>query len=135
MKKSELKALIRETIRESITDIILEDRLFSNIISEIMINTKKMVLESSNVQTVQPANKQPVSRYKEIASNFSSRNRDQFQRQTVEQTAERPVFDLMSENVSATDMQTYKKAEEMADAINTVPVKTLDFLFSGKKLM
>jgi hypothetical protein len=147
MKKSELKAIIKETIKECLTEVLLENRVFSNLISEVMKNTQRMVLENSS-PTVNPPKRQVVaepSRYKEIANNLSLRNRGEFHKETVSHVREEPkygesasAFDVMSsirEPADSNEMGAFGRLEEMAEAVNVIPSKTLDILFSNKKLI
>ena len=151
MKKSELKAIIKETIKECITEVLLENRVFSNLIGEVMRNTQKMVLENSSHMPSQPVAKQPSadhSRYREISENLSLRNRSEFHKETPtsvrqnprygEPAPDAPVYDVMSSGKDFSDLNeisAFSKIEEQAEAVNVIPVQTLDILFISKKLI
>jgi hypothetical protein len=146
MKKSELKAIIKETVKECIHEVLMENKVFSSMISEVIKQTKNIVLESSGAQVIQSQTRPQVaqlgpSRYKEISENM--RQRDTYAMETPrreilnEYDSESRYVKKEVEEENLGDVYgaaAYGKIAETAENCNVIPADTIAKLMGFSKI-
>ena len=158
MTKGELKKIIKETVKDCIREVLMENEIFSSIIKEVIVSTKNTVLESNNRISMQPTpnikntapefdnriSMQSIPNRKNIYNEAGAglRNRDQHTIETEDNYEPRKNHEVLSNQEvlrEIDDVSTVSKYSNGSDAVqymnelaeqsNTVPLDTLKSLF------
>jgi hypothetical protein len=143
MTKSEMRAIIKDMVKDCIKEAILDDKIFSTIIREVIQNTKEMVLEQNqeSYQRQEVVYQQPMvaqagaqPRQRRSLSEFGgidlpSRSRDRFE---INESSAGKAPAVREEPIREDDSKAFGYATQMADGINTVPLDTIMYLLKGK---
>lgn len=135
MKTSELRQIVKEMVKDCITEVLLENKIFSSIIKEIIISTKETILESNSYSTqkmvASPA-KKPSSHYLRLAEERNDRDLNKFIKSTENITENIMEGREREERLDNKEMEALTYSETLANQNNVVPLQAIMALM-GKK--
>lgn len=136
MTKGELKKIIKETVKDCIKEVLLENEVFSSLIKEVMHSTKSIVLETAGTKSGDIIYK---SRYNNIGNELINRNKDDYEikeEKIVEETR-KPIATLSEDKPMISGFEGSGEATEYMESIaeqnNIVPLNTIMALVGMKR--
>lgn len=135
MLKSELKKIIRETVKDCIREVLLENEIFSSLIREVIISTKNSVLESKTSYGKITESRPSKEVYESVQKNFDRdiskfdkqsepvKKHEQFSNPFEEKEAINEEFSSIRGLPNSGDAMSY--INEVTEASNVVPLDTI----------